>query len=93
MVGAVWLPVTLTFMEAVADRFAPSTAATVTVTVPPAPFAAVTDREHVKVLVPQSAGVIVTPGDPAATTAAGIDDVLLLVIVKCSGPVPVTVNE
>jgi hypothetical protein len=79
-------------IEAEADRFAPSTAATVTVTVPPGPFAGMTDSVHDRVELPQSAGAIVTPGDPAATIEAGIEAVLLLVTEKCSAPAPLTVN-
>ena len=79
-------------IEAEADRFAPSTAATVTVTVPPGPFAGMTERLHDRVEIPQSAGAIVTPGDPAATIEAGIEAVLLLVTEKCSAPAPLTVN-
>jgi len=51
-----------------------------------------TVRAHVRVDTPQSAGVIVTPGDPAATTDAGIAAVLLLVTEKCTAPKPLTVN-
>jgi hypothetical protein len=51
-----------------------------------------TDSVHDSVEVPQSAGAIVTPGDPAATMEAGIEDVLLLVTEKCSAPAPLTVN-
>jgi hypothetical protein len=72
---------------------APSTAATVRLTVPPGPFAGMTDREHLTVDTPQSEGAIVTPGDPAATIEAGIEETLLLVTVKCSAPEPLTVNE
>lgn len=79
-------------MEDEADRLAPSTAATVKVTVPPGPLAGMTVNEHVRVDTPQPAGVIVTPADPAATTEAGMEDVLLLVTEKCSAPVPLTVN-
>jgi hypothetical protein len=85
-------PVTATVIEAEADRFAPSTAATVTVTVPPGPLAGMTERVHVRVDTPQSAGAIVTPGEPAATMEAGIDIALLLVTEKCNAPVPLTVN-
>src|SRR3984893_10840394 len=85
-------PVTVTVIEAEADRFAPSTAATVTVTGPPGPFAGMTESVHDSVETPQSAGAIVTPGDPAATMEAGIDAVLLLVTEKCSAPAPLTVN-
>jgi hypothetical protein len=85
-------PVTVTVIEADADRFAPSTAATVTVTVPPGPFAGITESVHDSVETPQSAGAIVTPGVPAVTIEAGIEDVLLLVTEKCSAPVPLTVN-
>ena len=83
---------TVTAMEAVAERFAPSSAASVTVTVPPGPFAGITETAQLNVLAPQSAGVIVTPGEPAATMEAGMEVVLLLVTEKCSGPLPVTVN-
>jgi hypothetical protein len=79
-------------IEAEADRFAPSTAATVRLTVPPGPFAGMTDSVHDRVDVPQSAGAIVTPGDPAATMEAGIEAVSLLVTEKCNAPVPVTMN-
>ena len=92
MEGGAAEPVTVIVIEAEADRFAPSTAATVRLTVPPGPFAGITDNVHDRVEVPQSAGVIVTPGDPAATTEAGIEDALLLVTEKCSAPVPLTVN-
>jgi hypothetical protein len=51
-----------------------------------------TVKEQVSVETPQSAGVMVTPADPAATTDAGIEDVLLLVTEKCRAPVPLTVN-
>jgi hypothetical protein len=85
-------PVTATVIEADADRFAPSTAATLTVTVPPGPLAGMTERVHVRVDTPQSAGAIVTPGEPAATMEAGIDVALLLVTEKCNAPVPLTVN-
>jgi hypothetical protein len=51
-----------------------------------------TVSEQVRVETPQSAGVIVTPGDPAATTEAGMADVLLLVTEKCRAPVPLTLN-
>jgi len=50
------------------------------------------ERVHESVALPQSAGAIVTPGEPAATTEAGIEAVLLLVTEKCSAPVPLTVN-
>jgi hypothetical protein len=76
-----------------ADRFAPSRAATVRLTVTVGPLAGITVTEHVRVDAPQSAGVIVTPADPAATTDAGIAAVLLLVTDKCKGPEPPTVNE
>jgi hypothetical protein len=52
-----------------------------------------TVAEHVRVETPQSAGEMVTPAEPAATTAAGMEDVLLLVTEKCRTPVPLTVNE
>ena len=91
-VGAAWLPVTDTAIDDEADRLAPSTAATVKVTVPPGPLAGMTVNEHVRVDTPQLAGVIVTPADPAATTEAGMEDVLLLVTEKCRAPVPLTVN-
>jgi hypothetical protein len=51
-----------------------------------------TEAVHDKVELPQSAGAIVTPGDPAATMEAGMEDVLLLVTEKCNAPVPLTVN-
>ena len=85
-------PVTATIIEVDADRFAPSTAATVTVTVPPGPLAGLTERVHDRVDTPQSAGAIVTPGAPAATMEGGIDIALLLVTEKCNAPVPLTVN-
>jgi hypothetical protein len=75
-----------------ADRLAPSTAATVRLTELFGPFAGVTMRKHVNVETPQSAGVMLTPAEPAATTDAGIADVLLLVTEKCKAPVPLTVN-
>jgi hypothetical protein len=50
------------------------------------------ERVHESVALPQSAGAIVTPGEPAATTEAGIEAVLLLVTEKCNAPVPLTVN-
>jgi hypothetical protein len=92
LVGSGVVPATVTFIEAVADRLPPSTAARVTVTVALGPVAAMTDTAHVSVLTPQSAGKIVTPGEPAGTTAAGTVAVLLLVTVKCNGPIPVTLN-
>ena len=87
------MPVTDTVMEDEADRLAPSTAAIVKLTVPPGPLAGMTVAEHVRVETPQSAGEMVTPAEPAATTAAGMEDVLLLVTEKCRTPVPLTVNE
>lgn len=86
LLGGGSVPVTVTVIDAGAGRLAPSSADTVTLTVPPGPAAGMTDSEHVIVVTPQSDGVMVTPGDPAATMAAGIEVVLVLVTEKCNGP-------
>jgi hypothetical protein len=62
------------------------------VTVPPGPFAGRIESVHDRAELPQPAGAIVTPGDPAATMEAGMEAVLLLVTAKCNAPVPLIVN-
>ena len=62
----------VTVIDAVAARFAPSSAENVTVTVPPPTVEAVIARVQLSVVVPQVDGATVTPGEPAATIEAGI---------------------
>ncbi len=90
--GAVCGLVTVTCIVAGAARPAPSTADTVSVVVPPWYWAAVTVSEQVRVVEPQSAGETATPAVPAAATVAGTNVLLVLVTVKWSAPVPLTVK-
>jgi hypothetical protein len=52
----------------------------------------VTVNEQLNVVDPQSAGETMTPGDPAATTDAGISVPLVLDTAKWRVPVPLTVK-
>jgi hypothetical protein len=52
----------------------------------------VTVKEQVRVVDPQPDGETATPAVPAAATVAGINVLLVLVTVKWTLPVPLTVN-
>lgn len=63
----------VTVIDAIAARFAPSSAENVTVTVPPPTVVAAIASVQLRVVVPHVEGATVTPGEPAATIEAGIN--------------------
>jgi hypothetical protein len=64
----------------------------VTVAVPDCPLTDMTLTVQAVVDVPQVEGAIVTPGDPVATSDAGINAGLELLTLKTSAPTPPTVS-